>query len=141
MAPQGNSSTTRLLVLCVLFGIALWFIPALLYRGANPVVLSAGPPLGGEVSQAIGVQDNAKLLVAGKDYTLGTPQYFQNKNWVVTSVNRPNIGTAYVILQRHDSVYTAVLGPGTAFAQNYIQALPTDVVHYLDTKGLLYNAL
>lgn len=141
MAPPANQQTARLLLICVVLGVLSLVAPLIVYGGARPATLAAGATLGGEVSQAIGVQDNGKLLVAGKDYSLGTPQYFQGKDWVVISLARPNVGGAYVILHRQDGLYTSVLGPGTAFAQNYTRALPSDLVQYLGSKGLLYNAL
>ena len=141
MAPQTNKQLFRLTGVALVLAILVFVVPSLIYGGAPAVRLSPGPSFGGEISQAIGVQDNGKLLTANKGFTITDTRYFQNRAWVFVTIDRANVGGAFVVLHRVSGVYTVVLGPGTAFASNYLTDLPADLTQYMNSKGILYDAL
>jgi hypothetical protein len=115
-------------------------IKALLIGGSPIISLEPGPPLSSAVSQGLGTSGaNTDLPVAGKDYSLKDVHYFDNKLWVVATVDpiRNDADTAIMVMQKIEGVYQVVMGPATAFSRSYIYTLPGDVSLYLNDKGLL----
>jgi hypothetical protein len=134
MNPTIKVALFPLITFLVLFGVkSLVLGPAL-------IKLPSSPPLTGVISQGLGISgDNTSLPVEGKDYTLKNTLYFDNRQWVVTTVipAKNNGDVATVVLEKINGVYQIVVGPGTDFSPSYIPPLPQDVTLYLTSKGVL----
>lgn len=74
--------------------------------------------------------------IAGKDYTVKSVKYFDNKQWVVVSILP--VGTssdpAKLVLKQQNGEYRTVVGPSNFFPPDNLVSFPSDVVNYLDAK-------
>ncbi len=114
----------------------------LILGGAREVKLSSSAPLTGSVAQSLySGNGRTKLLTPGKDFNLKNTHYFDNNTWVVTTVTptKQQFNQAVVVLEKKDSAYQAVLGPGSAFSSSVLISLPTDVANYLSNLGVTYG--
>lgn len=111
----------------------------LIMGGSSFVQLSPAPALLGQAIQTSISGTGKTLSTAG--YSLGSTHYFDNGAWVVTKVTPPNDGqTNTVVMQKAGKFYHVVLGPGTIFPNNATLELPNDVIQYLSSQRLIYNA-
>lgn len=137
-----NRSIVSMGIVFVLLLLVLINIKPVLFGGAKVVTLKSAPPLTSQISQAFTSSANTgPLPVSGKDYTLTDTKYFDNRQWVVTSIKPLNqtITEGMAILQLQHGIYTVVLGPGTAFASTDVQTMPADLVQYLNQVGIIYD--
>ncbi len=109
--------------------------------GSSPyVTLGDAPALTGAISQSLGITGKDKSLpVAGKDYTLKDTHYLDNRSWVVVKVaiTKTNSEAATIVMQKVDSTYHIIAGPGTAFSVTDTQNLPTEVTQFLRQSGVV----
>ena len=144
---SGTEMNQRIIKLVLaLFGIIIvtYVARSLILGGATVATLQPGPALSGTVAQSLSTSgNNASMPRAGKDFNLKIVRYFDSNSWVVVSAASPNKTneTNTVILQRIDGMYQAVLGPGTAFPNGYLQSLPSDVAQYLSAEGVIYESV
>jgi hypothetical protein len=130
-----------LLTFMVMLLVLTFVLKAAILRG--PVVrLQKSQPLAGVVSQGLASSGPTNSLPEfGKDYTLQSIRYYDNKAWVTATVVPLSTKTdnALVVIHMINGSYQVVLGPGTAFPNNYLQGLPADVSQYLLNQGVIYE--
>ena len=129
----------------VILLIAILSVKSVLLGGATRIELSSAAPLTGQISQALITSGAGNTLqVAGKDYTLANTTYFDNQTWAVTHIDSTSGNTAnsgLAVLQVRSGIFQVVLGPGSAFAESYVQNLPADVAEYLNGQGAVYDSV
>jgi len=114
----------------------------LILGGAREVKLPPAASLMGSVAQSLySGNGRTKLLTPGKDFNLKNTHYFNDSAWAVTTVTptKQQFNQAVVVLEKKDSAYQAVLGPGSAFSSSVLVSLPTDVASYLNSLGVTYG--
>jgi len=123
--------------------LAVLLVKPVLLGGGKAVKLQPAALLTGQVAQALGSTDSGSLRVPGKDFQLRDVTYFQNKQWVyvrIVLLGSTKTDDAYAILHKKNGIYTAVLGPGTAFPSNTTNNLPDEVGLFLVHKGMVYDS-
>jgi hypothetical protein len=129
--------TAGLALIIILLGI---FAKAIILQGHPTVNLATAPQPANAVSVALGPNSgNNYLPVAGRDYTLQDTHYFDHGDWAVTTVKpvSSNADTVYVVLEKINGNYQAVIKPGNLFSSSYFYSLPSELAEYLDQKGAL----
>ena len=142
-----NQNFRGLKVVGVMFSLLLLGLLVVNYvvlGGAHVINLAPAPELAGQISQNLVTISNAtKLPIEGTDFNLSDTHYFNNKQWVVTSItplnNSFNAGLA--VLSNQEGVYKIVLGPGSAFSKDETRTLPTEVANYLNQQGVVYESV
>jgi len=135
-----NKNIQRPVILLLVFlAIALLVKPVLL-QGLQTVKLSPTAQLASAVSVALGPNSGKDSLpAAGRDYTMEDTHYFEGDKWAVTTVKPTgaNADTVYVVLEKFNGYYQAVLKPGNLYSSSYFYTLPPELAEYLDQKGAL----
>lgn len=105
-------------------------------------LITTSSPIAGAVSRSINSsQTSNNPPLEGKNFKLQSTNYFDDKQWAVSSVTTiPDNDTAIVVLQEVNGSYQVVVGPGTIFSSQQLQAMPSDVVNYLTSLGVVANA-
>ena len=137
-------SVTILSIIALILLIAVASIKSTIYGGTKSVTLSSAPALTGQISQALASSNNGQLTMPlyGTDYTLQNTKYFNNNDWVVTTI-KPITNTmnqSVVVLEKKAGVYSVVLGPGTAFPETTALSMPGSLGQYLKQQGMFYGA-
>jgi hypothetical protein len=128
----------RLALIVILFAVAFG-TKQLILHGVDQTKLHSAPALAGLIAPSLLSNKSKNLPVNGKDFTILSSQYFENKQWVVVSVeSKQNKSTAFLVIEKINDVYTVVLGPGTFFPNDVTQSMPADVASYLVNKGLVH---
>jgi hypothetical protein len=140
---QRNSQgiITKLVILLVLL-FTVFSIGPLILGSTKPIHLSPAPALGGVVSQAFTSGGSNTIPVFGRDYSLENVHNFENKQWVVATIQgtTTNVVTdGIIVLHQKNGVYTTALGPGSALAKPDVDSLPTAVGSYIDQLGVTYD--
>lgn len=135
----------------IISGLVLLILPlgillgarVLILGGVNPVALHSADPLVGRISQALTSTNQVSLPIPGKDYTVQSTHYFDNKTWVVATIkgNGNTITDGLFVLSQVNGTYNVILGPGTSFPRSATLAMPTDVQQYLYNGGYLYDTV
>jgi hypothetical protein len=111
----------------------------LILSGKPVVSLAPASQLGGIVAQSLNAAGTGPNgLVDGRNYKISNVHYFDNKAWIVATINSLNpTNTATAVLKQYGGAYKIVLGPDTSFSVNDTQSLPADVLNYLQTQVTL----
>jgi hypothetical protein len=138
MTPRRIGIIISFLVLLVVFST---IFKNVILDGTPQTRLHSAPPLAGTISQSIiPPQSKGILPVVGKNFNITSTHYLDNRQWVVVSVSSiPDNNSAVLVLQELDGNYQVVLGPGTLFLASDVQFMPTEVVNYLLSQGLVSN--
>lgn len=128
--------------LFICLSIVSWVTHGLLTHGSIKVALAPQEQFGGQISQSMATNSTLDTPQIGLDYKLEKTRYFDNNNWVVTSLRdaKDNTAKGFVVLKKIDGVYVPVLGPGTVFPSSYRLSLPADTAKYLEEAGAFYDA-
>jgi hypothetical protein len=117
---------------------------SIIYGGTQLKTLSSAPALSGQISQALASTSDGELTmpIYGTDYTLQDTKYFDNSNWVVTTIKplSNDMNRSVVVLEKQSGVYAVVLGPGSAFPETTSLSMPSSLGHYLKQQGMFYAA-
>jgi hypothetical protein len=135
MARRRLTRNFFVIILLVTFGLGAHT----LILGHKVVSLPSAPELTGAVSQAIGTGSGGEVPRPEKDFNLTNVHRFSNGEWIVATIKptKQNADSALVVLQRLQSQYRVVLGPGAAFDNSYLINLPKDVGGYLTSAGAI----
>lgn len=107
--------------------------------GRIPVTNLSASQLSTAVAKGIGSTPSGSKPVVGKDFTIQSVHYFVTNTWAVVFVTK-NGNNAVLVEHKQNGSYTTVLGPGTTFSANSLpSSLPTSVVFYLNSQGLINN--
>jgi len=136
-----NRSTIVKAITTAVLVLVLLNVRTVLFGGANPVSLQPGTALGASISQAFTSGGSTTLPVIGKDYKLKSARYFDNQQWVVAQITglTDRVTDGLIVLHMKSGVYTAALGPGSAFPTTSTENLPADVNLYLNGLGVTYE--
>jgi hypothetical protein len=138
--------TIKQILATVLFLVVLIAISVvsknIILNGVPQTKLQVAPPLAGTLSQSLITYKSKDVLpVIGKDFTIQSTQYFNNQQWAVVLVSSvPDNNNAILVLEKLNGNYQVVLGPGTSFSTTDIQTMPSNVISYLTSKGLVSSA-
>jgi hypothetical protein len=107
---------------------------------AAPPEATIAPQISKEVTKSL-VPDG--VAVDGKDFTIQSKQYFEGKNWlvalVVPAATDNATDPALIVMKLDKGVYITVLGPGTAFPESGMTAVPHSVEIYLQQMHRVYQ--
>jgi hypothetical protein len=139
-----KKSLVILVVIVLVLLIAIASVKSIIYGGTKSVSLSSAPALTGQISQALASSSDGKLAmpIYGTDYTLQNTKYFDNNNWVVTTIKplSNDMNRSVVVLEKQAGVYAVVLGPGSSFPQTTSLSMPSGLSQYLSKQGMFYAA-
>ena len=102
---------------------------------------SAESTIGDQVSQSItNPLDPDKVPVEGKDYKISDKHYFENKTWMVATIESTKengADPATIVMKLENGAYVMALGPGTSFPPEVTTGLPDSVYKYLNEQGVI----
>lgn len=110
-----------------------------LILGSAPYArLQTASPLAAYVAPSL-VTGSGYMPQEGKDFNITGTHYYDDKRWVVVSINSTGKSNrAFLVLQKMNGTYAVVLGPGSSFPSDVTQNLPPDVAEYLSSNRLIY---
>jgi hypothetical protein len=126
-----------ILIIAVVGLIAVHFTRNTILQGAS-VGTAASPSVEQQVTKNVtSSAANATTPVFSSDVQVLQIQYFDNKTWLVATVNQRSApgNIAYIIMKLEGSTYQTVAGPGTDFGGNLLpNDVPADVQDYINTQ-------
>lgn len=144
---QHNMQRTALAlsVVAMILLLAIGNATSFIYGNARPAKLSLAPALTGQISQALAASTSTgkfTMPAYNHDYTLVDTKYFDDNDWVVTTINPigNSMDRSVVVLEKQAGVYSVVLGPGSAFPRTTSLSMPGNLADYLNQKGMFYDA-
>lgn len=134
-----QSLIARYLLILAFLAIGASIVKYIVLGGLPVITLAPATPLSSAISQGLtSLTTGNTLPVEGKDFVIKDVHYFDNQTFAVVSVGALKLSTdpATLVLQKLNGSYRVILGPGTTFSASSVQDLPSDVVQYLNSRGV-----
>lgn len=146
MTPDVNNKTNYIKPFVIVVGILVVAVVGghygdSLILGRVPVIKLSPSPLTNTISQSLGANASGTVPAVNKNFSIHSITYFLNNTWAVVYVTPINndANNAIVVVHKNNGRYTTVLGPGTEFPADSLPQLPTQVLFYLNSQGMVSN--